>query len=123
MDTVLGSVHSRDGVLRLVEVGWCSLGDGEDLSALLLALPSGHVRRWPTEDEEHILHRGETIATFVIPVLLLLGLVLAAEMVEVLSEHVTFLEGVINLALMIRTQLLQHVVKQTAASRGPWRPL
>ena len=99
-----------DGVLRPVEVGCYSLVDGEDLSALSLALPSDHIRRWPTEDEEHVLHRGETITAFVLLVLLL-GLVLAADMVEVLSEHVTFLEGVINLALMIRARLLEHVVE------------
>ena len=49
----------EDGVLRPVEVGWRSLVDGEDLSALSLALSSGHVRRWSAEDEEHVLHRGE----------------------------------------------------------------
>ena len=47
---VVGVVFAAegDGVLRLVEVGWCGLVDGEDFSALALALLRGHVRRQPT---------------------------------------------------------------------------
>ena len=82
-----------DGVLRPVEVGWHSLSDGEDFSALPLALPRGHVRRRPAEDKEHVLHQGVAVATLVVLVLFLLGLVLAAETVEVLAEHVTLFEG------------------------------
>ena len=101
---VVGMVFAAegDGVLRPVEVGWRSLVDGEDLSALSLALSSGHVHRWSTEDEEHVLHRGVAIVALV-PRILLLGLVLAAETIEVLAEHVTLLEGVVDRALMIRT--------------------
>ena len=100
-----------DCVLRPVEVGWRSLGDGEDLSTLSLALPRGHVRRRPAKDEEHILDRGVAVAAFSLFILFLLGLVLAAETVEVLAEHVTLFEGVINPALMIRARLLEHVVE------------
>ena len=100
-----------DGVLRPIEVGRRSLVDGEDLSTLSLVLSSGHILRWSAEDEEHVLHLGEAAATLVPHVLLLLGLVLSAETVEVLAEHVTLLEGVVNLALMIRTRLLQHIVE------------
>ena len=77
------AAEGGDGVLRPVEVGWRGLVNEEDLSALSLALSSGHVRRWSAEDEEHILHRGETVAALVLLVLPLLGLVLTAEMVEV----------------------------------------
>ena len=97
-----------DGVLRPVEVGWRGLVNGEELSALSLALPRGHVRRWSVEDEEQVLHQGVAIVALIPRVLL--GLILAAETVEVLAEHVALSEGVINLALMIRTRLLQHVV-------------
>ena len=45
-----------DGVLRPVKVGWRGLADGEDFSALMLALPRGHVRCQPSEDEEGVLH-------------------------------------------------------------------
>ena len=103
---VVGVVVAAEGdrILRLVEVGWHSPCDREDLSALSLALPSGHVRRRPAEDEEHFLHRGVAIATLVI-------LVLAAETVEVLAEHVTLFEGVIDPALVIGARLLEHVVE------------
>ena len=61
-----------DGVLRPVEVGWRGLGDRIDFSALVLALPRGHVRRRPSEDEEGIFHRGElAISTLIASVLLL----------------------------------------------------
>ena len=50
-----------DGVLRPVEIGWHGLVNGEDLSALSLALPSGHVCRRPVEDEEHILAVAATL--------------------------------------------------------------
>ena len=104
-------VAEGDRILRPVEVSWRSLGDGEDLSALSLALPRGHVRRRPAKDEEHILDRGVTIAVLVILILFLLGLILVAETVEVLAEHVTLFEGVINPALVIRTWFLEHVVE------------
>ena len=41
-----------------------------------------------------------------------------AETVEVIAEHVTLLEGVIDRALVIRTRLLQHIVERATASRG-----
>ena len=50
-----------NGVLRPVEVGWRGLGDGEDFSALALALPRGHVRCRPSEDEEVVFHRGKLV--------------------------------------------------------------
>jgi hypothetical protein len=54
---VVGMMVTAEGdrVLRPVKIGWCSLGDGEDLLALLLALPSGHVCCRFAEDEEHVL--------------------------------------------------------------------
>ena len=54
---------------------------------------------------------GVAVATLVVRVLFLLGLLLAAETVEVLAEHVTLLEGVVDLALMIRARLLEHIVE------------
>ena len=95
--------------------------NGEDLSALSLALPSGHVRRRPADYEEHVLDQGVAIAALALFILFLLGLVLAAEMVEVLVEHVTLFEGVVNLALVIRAWFLQHVVEQSTTSRGASR--
>ena len=97
-----------DGLLRPVEEGRCSLVDGEDLSALALALLRGHVRCGPAANE-NVLHRREAVTALVVHILSS-ALILIAEVVEVVAEHVTFLEGVINLAPMIRTRLLQHVV-------------
>ena len=69
------------------------------------------------------LVRWDRLLSF-LPLLLLLGgglglavaalrrsIVLAAEMVEALAEHVTFFEGVINPSLVIRAGLLEHVVE------------
>ena len=110
---VLGVVITAEGdcILRPVEVGWRSPCDGEDLSALSLVLPSGHVRRRSAENEEHVLHLRVAIAALPFLVLFLLGLVLAAEAIEVLVEHVTLFEGVIDPVLVIGARLLEHVVE------------
>ena len=105
---VVGVVLAAEGdcILRPVEVGRRSLGDGEDFSTLALALSSGHVRRRPAKDEERVLHPRVVVAALSFFVLFLLGLVLAAEAVEVLAEHVTLFEGVVNLALVVRAWFL-----------------
>ena len=100
-----------NGVLRPVEVGQRGLGDGEDFPALMLALPRGHVRRWPSKDEESVLHRGELIISTFVASILLLVLVTMRDAVVVLSEHLALLEGVVDRALVVRARFLHHVIE------------
>jgi hypothetical protein len=62
-------VAEGNGVLRLVEEGGRSLLRGEDLVPLSLALAVGHIhgRPPPPEDEEGVVHRGETTGLTVTP--------------------------------------------------------
>ena len=113
-----------DGVLRTVEVGWCGLGDGEDFPAFPLALSRGHARRWPSKDEEGVLHRGELVISTFAASILLLVLVAMHDAVVVLLEHLALLEGMVDRALVVRARLLKHVVElATTASRGASRSL
>ena len=101
----------RDGVLRPVEVGWRDLGDGEDFPTLTLALPRGHVRRRPSEDEEGVLDRGELVISTFVTSILLLVLVAMHDAVVVLLKHFALLEGVVDRALVVRARFLQHDVE------------
>ena len=88
----------------------------------MLALPRGHVRRWSSNDEEGVLHRGELVISTFVTSILLLVLVAMRDMVVVLPEHLAMLEGVVDRALVVRARLLEHVVEQaTTASRGASR--
>ena len=100
-----------NGVLRPVEVGWCGLGDGEDFPVLTLALPRGHVRRWSSKDEEGVLHRGELIIFTLVASILLPVFVAMRDTVVVLLEHFALLKGVVDRALVVRAQLLEHVIE------------
>jgi hypothetical protein len=103
-----------DGVLRLVEEGGRRLLRGEDLVPLPLALAVGHVDGRPPKDEEDVLHRGEAVGVAVTPILL--GLTVLRGGAAVVSlEQVTLFEGVVDWRLVVRTRLLQHVVKHPRA--------
>ena len=116
MRDVVGVVLAAkgNGILRPVEVGWRGLGDGEDFSVLALALPRGHVRRGPSEDEEDVLHRGELVVATLVVCVFLLVLISVRDTVVVLVKHFTLLKGVVDRALVVRSRLLEHVVKQAA---------
>jgi hypothetical protein len=90
---------------------------GEDLVPLPLALAVGHVHGRPPEDEEDVFHRGEATGVAVTPILLGLA-ILRGGVVVVPLEQVALLEGVVEWRLVVRTRLLQHVVKHVGASRG-----
>src|SRR6185312_3094816 len=124
MRDVVGVVLAAkgNGILRPIEVGWRGLGDGENFPALTLALPRGHVRRWPSKDEEGVLHWGELIISTFVASILFLVLITMRNAVVILLEHLALLEGMIDRALVVMTRLLKHVVEQaTTASRGASR--
>jgi hypothetical protein len=111
-----------DGVLRPIEEGRRSPLCRKDLMPLPLALAIGHVYRRPPEDEEDILHRREAAGTPITTILL--GLILFhGDAAVVFSEHVALLKGVVDRGLVVRTRLLQHVVKHAETSRDRSRAL
>ena len=104
-------VAEGNGILQPVEVGWRGLGDGEDFPMLTLALPRGHVRCRPSEDEEGVLNRGALVVSTFVASILLLVLVAMRDTVVVLLENFALLEGVVDLALVVRAQFHQHVIE------------
>jgi uncharacterized spore protein YtfJ len=106
-----------DGILRPVEEGGRRLLCGENLVPLSLALAAGHVDGRPPEDEENVFHSGEAAGVTVAPVLLGLVVLRDGAAVEPL-EQVALLEGVVDRRLVVGTWLLQHVIKNSRASRG-----
>jgi hypothetical protein len=89
---------------------------------LPLALAVGHVYRRPPEDEEDVLNRREATGTPITTILL--GLILFhGDATVVFSEHVALLKGVVDRGLVVRTRLLQHVIKHAGTSRGRSRAL
>jgi hypothetical protein len=84
---------------------------------LLLALAGRHVDGWPPKGEEHIFHGGEAAGVAISSVFLGLCLLCGGVAIELL-ERVALLKGVVYWDLVIRTWLLQHVVKHPLASRG-----
>jgi hypothetical protein len=71
----------------------------------------------PPEDEEDVFHRGKAVSVAVTPILL--GLAILRGGTAIVSfEQVALLEGVVDWSLVVRTELLQHVVEYAGASRG-----
>ena len=113
MRDVVGVVLAAkgDGILRPIELGWRGLGDGENFPALALALPRSHVRHCSSKDEEGVLHRGKRVVFTLVASVLLLVRVAIRDAIVVLAKHLTLLEGVVDRALVVRAQLLEHVVE------------
>jgi hypothetical protein len=110
-----------DGVLRPVEEGGRSLLRIEDFIPLPLALAIGHVHGRSPEDEDDILHRRKAAGISVTVVLLSLAILRGGA--AIVLEHVALLESVVDRSLVVGTQLFQHVVEHTEASRGCSRAL
>jgi hypothetical protein len=106
-----------DGVFRPVEEGGRRLLRGEDLVPLPLALAGRHVDGGSPEDEEHVLHGGEAAGVAISFIFLGFRLLRGGAAIELL-EHVALLKGVVYWGLVLRTWLLQHVIKHPRASRG-----
>jgi hypothetical protein len=77
-------------------------------------------RSAPPKDEEGVLHRGEAAGVADTPIFLGLAVLHSGAAVE-FFEHVTLLEGVVDWCLVVRTWLLQHVVKKPRTSRARLR--
>jgi hypothetical protein len=71
----------------------------------------------PPEDEEDVFHRGEAAGVAVTPILIGLAILHGGAAIVSL-EQVALLESAVDWRLVVRTGLLQHVVKYTGASRG-----
>jgi hypothetical protein len=70
----------------------------------------------PPKDEEHVFHGGEAAGVAISSVFLGLCLLRGGAAVK-LIEHVALLKGVVHWGLVVRTWLLQHVIKHPRTSR------
>jgi hypothetical protein len=67
------------------------------------------------KDEEHVFHGGEAADVAISSVFLGLCLLRGGAAIELL-EHIALLKGVVYWGLVVRTWLLQHVIKHPRAS-------
>jgi hypothetical protein len=115
----------RDGRFEPVEEGWRGWLDDVDLSTFQFALAPGVVGCGATEDHEVVVNDRKVVILLLVIALVLLrplaGVTLSLSTFrEVAFHHVTFLEGVLDRALVVWAWFLEHLVKnsQAALERG-----
>jgi hypothetical protein len=83
-------------------------------------VPSQGVRRLPAVDHEVVVDLRELLflAAFLLVVVMALAIFRRGpDLMEVALEHDTFFEGVLDGPLVIRAQLLKHLVERVGPSR------
>ena len=109
----------RDCALRPFEVRGRGCADCTNFSELVLPLTRGETSRTSPKDQEPVLDLGEAFSLGVVVLGVLFSALLGYDVSVVPTQDSALLEGVLGWSPVIGAWLLQHLVEEAWASRGP----